>query len=329
MILVKGKVKILFRRLFVALVLCSLLGTSQSYLGAKPVYANTQQIVAVVNEDAISDSDLEKRLRLIMASSGIPNKAEIRKKLVPQVLDGLINEALMMQEAVKLGIKVDPKEIDGGIAQVAAQNNLKPEQFLGMLKRGGIDVTTMRKQIEAQLAWSKVVQAKLRPRVTISERDIDDALERIKAKVGTTEYLAAEIFLPVEQPENQTRVKKLANDLVYQIKTGKAAFFKLAQQFSQAAGSTNGGDKGWVNEAQLPEELLKGLGSIKKNQITDPIKTLDGYHIMFLRDKRALTEENIPSRQQVQYNLGTERLGKLQRRHLMDLRSASFVDIRV
>ena len=319
----------MFRRLHIVLLIFTFMTCVSVFTPVKMVYANTQEIVAVVNEDAISDGDLNKRLRLIMASSGIPNKPEIRKKLVPQVLNGLVNEALMMQEAGKMGITVDQKEIDAGIAQIAAQNNFKPQQFLGMLKKGGIDVSTMRRQIESQLAWGKVVQARLRPRVVISERDIDDALERIKAKIGTTEYLAAEIFLPIESAKDEPQVKRLANDLVYQIKSGKAAFFKLAQQFSQAAGSTNGGDKGWVNEAQLPEPLLKGLKSIGKNQITNPIKTLDGYHIMFLREKRALSEDNIPSRSQVLYNLGTERLEKLQRRHLMDLRAASFVDIRV
>lgn len=319
----------MFRRLHIVLLIFTFVTCVSTQAPVKAVYANTQEIVAVVNEDAISDGDLSKRLKLIMASSGIPNKPEIRKKLVPQVLNGLVNEALMMQEANKMGITIDPKEIDAGVAQIAAQNNFKPQQFLGMLKKGGIDVSTMRRQIESQLAWGKVVQTRLRPRVIISERDIDDALERIKAKIGTTEYLAAEIFLPIENAKDEPQVKRLANDLVYQIKSGKAAFFKLAQQFSQAAGSTNGGDKGWVNEAQLPEPLLKGLKSVSKNQITKPIKTLDGYHIMFLRDKRALSEDNIPSRSQIQYNLGTERLEKLQRRHLMDLRAASFVDIRV
>ncbi len=89
-----------------------------------------------------------------------------------------------------------------------------------------------------------------------------------------------------------------------------------------------GGDTGWTDETQISEEVLAALKSVKKNQVTQPIKTLSGYHIMFLRDTRTLSEESLPSKNQIEYNLGTERLNKLQGRHLQDLKAASFVDIR-
>ena len=312
-----------------ALAVLGLFISSTPHFAIGSAVAATQQIVAVVNDDAISDSDLEKRMRLIMASSGLPNTKEIRKKMMPQVLSGLINEQLMLQEAEKYNLEVDGAAIDAGVAQIAQQNKMDPAQFIAMVKKSGIDISTMRQQVKAQVAWGKVVKARIRPRIVISERDIDDALERIKSKIGTTEYLAAEIFLPIEDKKEVAQVSKLANGLVYEIKSGKASFFKLAQQFSQAAGSANGGNKGWVNEAQFSPNLLNGLKSLKKNQVTDPIKTLDGYHILFLRDKRTLTEDTIPSREQVEYTIGSDRLEKMQRRHLSDLRSASFVDIRV
>lgn len=292
-------------------------------------HANVQEIAAVVNEDAVSLSDLNKRMKLIMASSGLPNTQDIREKLTPQVLGALVNEQIMLQEARKLGLDVTPEEIDQGFATISGQNNMKPEQFKTMIKRSGVDISTMLRQVESQVAWTKVVQARLRPRVIISERDIEDAYERMKSKIGTTEYLTAEIYLPVDNEKDAAKVKQLANRLVNEIKGGKASFFKLAQQFSKAAGSMNGGDTGWLNEEQIDPDVLKGLKSVKKNQVTSPIKTPQGYHILFLRDTRTMTENTLPSREQIHYNLGTERLDKLQRRHLMDLRAASFVDFRV
>lgn len=294
-----------------------------------PSMAAVQEIAAVVNADVISLNDLNKRMKLIMASSGLPNNQEIRERLTPQILSALINEKIMVQEARKLKLEVTPQEIEQGFATIAGQNKMNPDQFRAMMKRGGIDASTMAAQIESQVAWSKVVQAKLRPRVVISERDIDDAYGRIKAKIGTIEYLAAEIYLPINDDKSETQVKNLANRLVSEIKSGKAAFFKLAQQFSKSAGSMNGGDTGWLNEEQIDQDILAGLKAIQKNQVTKPIKTINGYHIMFLRDTRTMSAETMPSRDQVYYNLGTERLDKLQRRHLMDLRAASFVDLRV
>ncbi len=291
--------------------------------------ARVQEIVAVVNEEAISASDLNKRLKLIIASSGLPNNEDIRQKMIPQILNGLINERVMLQEARKMGIDVLPEEVEQGFATVAGQNKMKPDQFKTMLRRGGIDVSTMQSQIESQVAWSKVVQAKLRPRVVVSERDIDDAYDRVRAKIGTTEYLTAEIFLPFNNQKEQEKVKTLGEKLIREIKSGKASFFKLAQQFSKSAGASRGGDTGWLNEDQIDTSVLDGLKSIDKNKITGLIKTNDGYHIMFLRDTRTMTEDTVPSREQIHYNIGTDRLNKLQGRHLMDLRAASFIDIRL
>lgn len=295
----------------------------------KSLYAATQEIVAVVNEDAISARDLATRMRLIIASSGLQNNKEIRAKLTPQILSSLINEQLMLQEARKMNIRIERAEVESGFLKVATQNKTTPAKFKAMLNRGGIDISTMYMQIEAQLAWGKVVQKRLRPRVIISERDVDDTLERIRAKVGSKEYLTAEIFLPIDNVKSEKQVKHLSNRLVREIKSGKASFFSLAQQFSKAAGAVSGGDTGWLQETQLSEEILTGLQAIKKNQVTKPIKTLSGYHILFLRDIRILTEDTMPSRDQIYYSLGTERLEKLQRRHLLDLKAASFIDVRV
>lgn len=291
--------------------------------------AATQQIVAVVNEDVISGKDFDNRLKLIMVSSGLPNNDEIRAKLAPQILNSLIEEQVMLQEARNMDITVEPQEIENGFAMIAQQNKTEAGKFKEMLQRGGIDLSTMSRQIEAQVAWGKVVQAKLRPKVIVSDRDVDDVLERLKAKIGTTEYLAAEVFLPVDSPAREKEVSQFATRMVKEVKAGKASFYRLAQQFSKAAGAANGGDMGWVSQDQASEEIIAALKTMQKNGVSDPIRSPLGFHILFLRDTRAMTQATLPSRDQIYYNIGTQRLERLQRRHLMDLRAASFVDVRV
>tara|TARA_B100001989_G_C24550931_1_gene474648 strand:- start:3875 stop:4846 length:972 start_codon:yes stop_codon:yes gene_type:complete len=295
----------------------------------KSAYAATQQIVAVVNDDAISISDFEKRLKLIIASSGLPDNQEIRQRLGPQIVGSLVEEQLMLQEAENMKLSIEQEEVDRGFATIAQQNKMKPEQFKKMLKKGRIDITTLYRQIRAQIAWSKVVQSRLRPRVIISEQDIDAALERMRSKIGTTEYLAAEIYLPFSDENSERQSRKLASRLISEIKNGKASFFKVAQQFSKGAGAARGGDTGWLNEEQISPDMLEALKKVKKNQLTNPIRSEDGYYILFLRETRQLTEDTLPSRQQVEYNLGNERLERLQRRHLLDVKASSFIDIRV
>ncbi|MCB1784122.1 MAG: peptidylprolyl isomerase [Alphaproteobacteria bacterium] len=297
----------------------------------KTVYAQSgisQQIAAVVNEDVISVDDVRERLMLVMASSGLPNTPDIRGKLAPQIMQGLIDEKLMVQEAKRLNVAVDEAEVQKGFGMVAQQNGQSAETFKGMLQRGGLSLSTMYAQIGAQMAWGKVVQADMRPKVVISDRDVDDVLERLKRAAGSDEYLVAEIFIPFGDAKSEKDAQQLASGLVKEIRGGKAEFFKLAQQFSKAAGSANGGDLGWLAGEQIDPDMLAALKKVSKGQATDPVKTTGGYHIYLLRDKRAVSTDTIPSREQVFNMLGQQRLDRMQRRRLMDLRAASFVEVR-
>lgn len=289
----------------------------------------SENIAVVVNSDAISQSDVNDRMRLIMVSSGLQDRPEIREKLIPQITSVLIDEQIKLQEAAKQGLEITPEEIEGGFKQLAEQNKFTPEQFKTLLSQGGINIATMHRQIKAQIAWNKVVAEKLRPQIQVRETDVDDAIARMKANVGKTEYLAAEIFLPVDSPADDANVRQLAARLSDEIRAQKAPFFQVARQFSQSAGASKGGDLGWVQESQLPPEVAEALPSLEVNLTSAPIRSLNGYHIILVREKRDIKEENIPGNQAVTNLLGQERLERLQRQHLLNLKSSAFVDSRV
>ena len=81
---------------------------------------------------------------------------------------------------------------------------------MAVLKKSGINVVTMRRQIESQVAWSRIIQKELRPRINISENDIESFLERLQGSKGMTEYLVAEIFLPVDHSTSEANTRQLA-----------------------------------------------------------------------------------------------------------------------
>jgi peptidyl-prolyl cis-trans isomerase SurA len=291
--------------------------------------AGSESIAAIVNQEAISASDVNDRMELIMKSSGLPNVREIREKLKPQILSGLIEEQIKFQEMKAKDVTVTEAEIQSGFAQLATQNKIPADQFKEMLGRSGLNVNTMYNQIRAQIGWSKVVQKVLFPQVIISDADVDDATNRIKNNLGKTEFLAAEIFLPFESAAQSGDIQDLANRLAGEIKAGKAPFFKVAQQFSKAAGASKGGDMGWIQEGQLDPAIDAALNTLEKNGISAPIRTSAGYHILFLRDKRTITEASMPSVQDIRNTIGMERLERLQRRYFMDLKSSAFIETRV
>ena len=282
-----------------------------------------------MNEDAITTSDLNDRMNLIIASSGLPNSDDTRNKLAPQVISVLIDEQIRLQEAERLELEVGQGEISEGFATIAQQNNMEAAQFQEMITGARLNINSMYDQIRSQLAWGKVVQTAIRPQIIISDSEIDAHLERIKANSGTTEYLTAEIFMPVETSESEGQTRSLAQKIVQEIRGGAASFPQLAQQFSKSAGAAKGGDLGWVTPDQLEDELVPVLPTLAAQDVSDPIRTPSGYHILSVRDQRTITAENLPSREDIRAALGQERLERMARRYLLDLKSEAFIENRL
>ena len=310
-------------------VLMRLLFTMLIFLISTPVSAGQEGIAAVVNADAITISDVEDRLKLMIVSSGMPYNDDIRNRLRGQVLNMLVDESLQMQEARAAGIEITPEEIENGFATIAKSNNMPPDQFKAILGRSGIRIATLRDQIMSQIAWGKVVQKKLRPQIEVTDRDIDERQEHLQANLGKSQYLLAEIFLPVDNGAQEAEVQALAQRLVREIVDGKAPFPKVASQFSQGASAAKGGDLGWIEEGQLPDPLNELVLSMKDGDVSKPVRSLSGYHILLLRGKRTVSQENLPTRDQIMSQIGNERLDRMQRRYLMDLKAEAFVERRV
>ncbi len=291
--------------------------------------ARTETIAVVVNNDAISATDVDERLRLMMVSSGIPDSKDTRERLLPQVVNILIEEQLMIQEAKRLEIEVTPEEVEKGFAKLAEQNGMDAAKFREVVRRSGVPVRAMDRQIKAQIAWGRVVQQKLRPMISVNDFEVDDMIERLRRNIGKDEYLLGEIFLPVDNPAEAAQTGQLATKLTREMLQGKVPFPRVAAQFSQSASSKRGGDMGWVEANQLPVEIEEVLATMNEGDLSEPIKTLAGYYIVALRKKRSITEESIPSRDEVFYRMGTERLERAQRSHLLNLKSSAFVERRV
>ncbi len=311
-----------FIRIFVAVAMLSVVISSSSFAGQ-------ESIVAVVNQGVVTASDLNARLNLIASSTGLQPSKELNDKLRPQVLDMLVEEQIKMQEAQRLNISVESTEIDSGFEMIAKQNNIPVDVFKKALTQHGVRLSTLRSQIEAQLAWTKVVQKRVRPRVEVSDADIESEIEQLRANIGKNQYRLAEIFLPVADGTKSSDVKALARKLSDQLAQTPEAFQKVARQFSQSAGAEQGGMIGWVFGGQVSKEVETVLPSLTVGKVSSPVETPAGFYILLAVDKRQISEETLPSHDDVMQRIGTQRLDRAQRRYMMDLFSASFIEKRI
>ena len=286
-------------------------------------------IAAVVNDEIISGNDLADRMKLVMSSSGLPNNADIRAKITPQILRSLIEERLKQQEAERNGITITEDEIDQGFANIAGQNKLSGEQFASLLRKEGVSVESLREQIKSEILWGKIIKAVIRPQITISDNELDAQLARLERDIGKTEYRLFEIFLAIDEPDEQSNVRKLASQFHSELSNGRVPFQRLASQVSQSSSAARGGDLGWVQEGQLPPEIETSLRTLDEKELSNPIHTINGYYIVFLLEKRLIKEENIPSRDDLKQKIGFERLDRMARQYLLDLKADSFIEQRV
>ncbi|MEQ8396845.1 peptidylprolyl isomerase [Thalassobaculum sp.] len=253
-----------------------------------PVTAQEQQrIAAVVNDEILSMRDLRSRLRMVIVSSRLPPTDETAQRLAPQVLRSLVDEQIQLQEAKRLNVAVTEQDLARARSEVEQRNNLKPGQFEEFVRSLGVDPETVIRQLKSQVAWTKLVRRRFGNDVTISQEEVTDVLQRMEADAGKTQKRVSEIVLTVDDPSTEDQVRQLAERIVEQLKAG-ANFSAVARQFSASANAAVGGDVGWILPERMAPEIAEAVAKLETGQISEPVRTLFGYHIVQVADSRVI-----------------------------------------
>ena len=283
------RIKRRFSRVFLLAAILATLASPSAPIRAQQNYS----IAAVVNEDVISVHDVQARVRMFMAVSGVEGTEENRRRLVPQAMRTLIDERLQLQEAARLNITVSDQELREALATVEQQNKLPPGGLEQRLQAEGVPMSSLQAQLRATLAWSKVIRRQVRPQVEISDEEVDEFLDQLRARGGVAEYEVAEIFIPTDSAADTGTALQTARGVAQQARNG-VAFATLAQQYSQSPSANSGGQIGRVQEGQLDRRLDNALRTMNPGDVSDPIRVETGYYVLQLRDKRQRTVAAAP-----------------------------------
>lgn len=243
------------------------------------------RVVARVNDDAITDFDLSQRVLFAIKTSGLQDSPDLRQRMAPQMLRQMIDERLQVQDSKKLGVKPSEAEIQNRYTEIERAAGLGRGQFRQYLQSVGISPDIASQQIEAQIAWAKIIRRKVRSQVDVSEAEIDDAMSRMRSNVGKTETRVAEIFVPVDRADSVDEGKRSADRIMEQLRRG-APFAAVAQQFSQGASAAAGGDLGWVLPGALDPSLDAAVEKVQPRTFSEPVRSGSGWHILYVVDRR-------------------------------------------
>jgi peptidyl-prolyl cis-trans isomerase SurA len=250
---------------------------------------NVRKPTAIVNDTVITGTDVDHRMALIALFNNVPVSritGEERDRLRLQILRQLIDETLQIQEAKTAEITVTPAEITQAYARTAqASFKTTPDKIPALLTAAGSSERSLKREIEAELAWQRYLRRRVEPFVNVSEQEVKGILGRLQAAQGTQEYNLKEIFLNAT-PANEQQVFAKARTLIQELGKGQVPFEVLARQNTETTLRGQGGDLGWVRAAVLPPELAQAAQEMQVGQVAGPIQTSGGFSILYLTDKR-------------------------------------------
>ncbi len=308
-------------------------------LGVTPARAAVvERIVAVVNGEIILESQLEERGRAMFAEAKKDPDPVARKRretsLRREVLDHLVDEELLAQQARELKIVVSPQDVDRMIDDVKKRNNLDDNTLVEALAQQGMDLVSYREVVKRQVLRLRVLEVTVRSRVAVTDEDIRRYYESNLKQLGADRKVrASHIFLgipPEATAAEADQIRKRALELVQRARGGED-FAKLARENSQdTATRSEGGDLGYFGRGMLPPAVEEIVFSMSPGEVRGPVRAERGFHVIKLvdrKDEKARPFEDV--KEQIREQLMQQEMEKHTRSWLAEMRRKAHVNIRL
>ncbi len=254
----------------------------------EPQDPNVRRATARVNGNIITGTDVDHRVALILSAQEQEFPPEEIQRLRLQVLRNLIDETLQVQEAAAQEMEVTSEEVEAAYERFAQEGRgMTKEELDAYLRSIGSSPRSIKRQIQGELAWDRLLRRNVQPFVNVSEGEVNELVERLNASRGTTEYRLGEIFLSANSA-NREQVKSNADQIIEQLRAG-GSFVAYARQYSQASSAIVGGDLGWIRLEQLQQPTLEAAArQMTPGQLVGPLEIPGGYSILLMIDQRQI-----------------------------------------
>ena len=249
------------------------------------------QIVAVVNDEVITQQELSKRYAEVLQTLTRQNiNLPPRNVLEKQLLERMVTELALQQHARNTGVRVDPAQVERAVQRLAAQNKLDVAGLQAALAQQGQSLDLMRNSIRNEMLIMRARERDVDNRVSVSDAEIEGYLQTQAQQGVETEYNFGHILLTVPEnaaPEQIQARRARADDIVAELAKG-GDFGQLSASYSDAPNALQGGVSGWRPSGKLPELFVEALKPLMPGEVAPVLKSPNGFHILKLVDKRGL-----------------------------------------
>lgn len=265
------------------------------------------QVVAIVDDDVILQTELEARVntitgRLSAQGTGLPP----RRLLEERVLEQLITESVQLQMSDKMGMRISDNELNETLTNIADRNGLSLPEFEDQLATEGVSYRQAREQIRKEMITGRVQQRQVGSRVRVTDREVENYLQALESGGGNdAEYRLAYIFIELDNPVDDAAVdatRERAEGLRAAILDGRD-FREVAVAESDASNALEGGDMGWRSERQLPSLVAPVVPTLEVGKPSEVLENNSGFHMVMVMDTRGGSQKQVIQQNRVRHIL--------------------------
>ena len=276
------------------LVLLFIAAMSLAQAAPAPGASVVDRVIAVVNDDVITEQEVRSRLPMIRAQLVRQNvRLPSDEVLLKRVLERMIVERLQVQVAQRLGIAATADRVDAAVQKIAQDNGMDVAKFRGALAQDGVGFDEFRRQVANQVTIQQLLEREIHARIQVSDAEIAALIERQRnAGDAGVEYHLSHILVAVPEtatPEAIAAARAKAEDVLTKLKAG-VPFEQLAVANSQDPNALEGGVLGWRRGGQLPTLFLDAVRDLRDGETTDILKSANGFHILKLNQRRGVVD---------------------------------------
>jgi peptidyl-prolyl cis-trans isomerase SurA len=248
------------------------------------------RIVAVVNDEVITQNDLNDRVNLVVRQiQRQGGQLPAADALSRQILERMINDLVQVQHAKETGVRVDDATLDRTIERIAQENNLSPADFRVALERDGIRFSRFREDIRNEILVARLREREVENAVVVTDAEVETEIAReARENTGDSEYRLSHVLVlvpPQASPEQIEQRRRRALLALSELRRG-SNFAQVAATYSDAPDALQGGNLGWRASGRLPALFLDAIEKLQPNEVSDILRSPNGFHIIKLLEKR-------------------------------------------
>ncbi|MBU4524796.1 MAG: SurA N-terminal domain-containing protein [Desulfomicrobium sp.] len=232
------------------------------------------RIVGVVNGEIITLQDLQQQIRLVVGQTPDPATAE---KIAPQVLDSMIDDIVLRQEAQRLNIVVSDSEVENEVRQFKVRRRLSDEDFERSLRLQGLTPEQFKERSREDIVKHKILGYMVRRKVVVTQEEIDAYLERNRSELTTERVVSLQMVVFAD--------RQGADTIWNSLRGGEIGIDEAVERYSVGPKA----DKGVmadVNWRELDDPWREGLRTLSVGEVSEPFLIQDRWVIVKLLDRR-------------------------------------------